>query len=124
MKQAFINSICHEIRTPLNAIVGFSDLIMNEDIDEETRREFPAEIQKSTQLLTGLVNSMLEVANLDVSEDKLPCEPVDTEICVCRKGKDFPQTENKISIGLLQKIHCLFLTNAQYLTMVIEHLSE
>lgn len=42
MKQAFINSICHEIRTPLNSIVGFSDLIMNEDIDEETRREFPA----------------------------------------------------------------------------------
>ena len=33
MKQSFINSICHEIRTPLNAIVGFSDLIMNEEID-------------------------------------------------------------------------------------------
>ena len=65
MKQAFINSICHEIRTPLNAIVGFSDLVMNTDIDEDMRREFPAEIQKNTVLLTSLVNNMLEVANLE-----------------------------------------------------------
>ena len=80
MKQAFINSICHEIRTPLNAIVGFSDLVLNDDIDEEMRREFPAEIQKNTTLLTGLVNSMLEVANLDISEEKLPCEPTDEHL--------------------------------------------
>lgn len=109
MKQAFINSICHEIRTPLNAIVGFSDLIMNEDIDEETRREFPAEIQKSTQLLTGLVNSMLEVANLDVSEDKLPCEPVDIRnMCMQEMEKISPKPRIKYQLGYYQKIHCLF----------------
>ena len=122
MKQAFINSICHEIRTPLNAIVGFSDLIMNEDIDEETRREFPAEIQKSTQLLTGLVNSMLEVANLDVSEDKLPCEPVDIRnMCMQEMEKISPKPRIKYQLDITE--NTLFIpTNAQYLTMVIEHL--
>lgn len=122
MKQAFINSICHEIHTPLNAIVGFSDLIMNEDIDEETRREFPAEIQKSTQLLTGLVNSMLEVANLDVSEDKLPCEPVDIRnMCMQEMEKISPKPRIKYQLDITEDT--LFIpTNAQYLTMVIEHL--
>lgn len=37
MKTAFINSVCHEIRTPLNAIVGFSDLIFNDEVDKENR---------------------------------------------------------------------------------------
>ena len=122
MKQAFINSICHEIRTPLNSIVGFSDLIMNEDIDEETRREFPAEIQKSTQLLTGLVNSMLEVANLDVSEDKLPCEPTDIRnICIQEIEKISPKLGIKYQLDIAEDT-LLITTNAAYLTMVIEHL--
>lgn len=122
MKQAFINSICHEIRTPLNAIVGFSDLIMNEDIDAEIRREFPAEIQKSTVLLTGLVNSMLEVANLDVSEEKLPCEAADLkDICT----QEMELLNKKPGIEYILDIapeSMIIQTNVQYLTQVIGHL--
>lgn len=122
MKQAFINSICHEIRTPLNAIVGFSDLIMNEEIDEEMRREFPAEIQKSTVLLTGLVNSMLEVASLDVSEEKLPCEAADLrDICT----QEMELLNKKPGIEYILDIapeSMIIQTNVQYLTQVIGHL--
>lgn len=46
MKTAFINSICHEIRTPLNSIVGFSDLIFNDEIDKETREGFHKRFRK------------------------------------------------------------------------------
>lgn len=61
---------------------------------------FQPEIQKSTQLLTGLVNSMLEVANLDVSEDKLPCEPVDIRnMCMQEMEKISPKPRNKIQFG-------------------------
>lgn len=69
MKTAFINSICHEIRTPLNSIVGFSDLIFNDEIDKETREGFSQEIQKSTILLTSLIDNMLEISSLDVSQE-------------------------------------------------------
>ena len=34
MKTAFINSMCHEIRTPLNAINGFSELLLDDTLDE------------------------------------------------------------------------------------------
>lgn len=122
MKQSFINSICHEIRTPLNAIVGFSDLIMNEEIDAEMRKEFPPEIQKDTVLLTSLINSMLEVANLDVSEEKLPCKPIDIKnICV----HEMKQLKKKEGIEYKLEIteeSMIIPSNAQYLTQVIEHL--
>lgn len=122
MKQAFINSICHEIRTPLNAIVGFSDLIMNPEIDEEMRQEFPAEIQKNTVLLTSLVNSMLEVANLDVSEEKLPCAPTDIR-AICIQEMERLERKPEITYRLdIPEETMMIPTNAQYLTVVIEHL--
>lgn len=122
MKQEFINSICHEIRTPLNSIVGFSDLIMNEEIDKEIRREFPAEIQKNTALLTNLVNSMLEVANLDVSEEKLPCQPTDI-ISIFVQGMEQLEKKAGIEYKLENTEGSLFIpTNAFYLKQVIDHL--
>lgn len=122
MKQEFINSICHEIRTPLNSIVGFSDLIMNEEIDKETRREFPTEIQKNTALLTSLVNSMLEVANLDVSEEKLPCQPTDI-ISIFVQGMEQLEKKAGIEYQLENTEESLFIsTNAFYLKQVIDHL--
>lgn len=122
MKQEFINSICHEIRTPLNSIVGFSDLIMNEEIDKELRREFPAEIQKNTALLTNLVNSMLEVANLDVSEEKLPCQPTDI-INIFVQGMEQLEKKAEIEYKLENTEDSLFIpTNAFYLKQVIDHL--
>ena len=122
MKQAFINSICHEIRTPLNAIVGFSDLVMNTDIDEEIRREFPAEIQKNTVLLTSLVNNMLEVANLDVSEEKLSCEPTDIRnICIQEMERITHKEGITYRLDITEET-MIIPTNAQYLTLVIEHL--
>lgn len=122
MKQEFINSICHEIRTPLNSIVGFSDLILNEEIDAETRREFPAEIQKSTRQLTGLISSMLEVANLDVSEEKLPCEITELrDICVHAMEYLTRKADIKYRLEIMEDDLCI-KTNAPYLTQIIEHL--
>lgn len=126
MKQSFINSICHEIRTPLNAIVGFSDLIMNPEIDEEMRREFPGEIQRSTKQLTSLVNSMLEVANLDVSEERLPSEPTNINY-ICIQELDFLAESRKEGINYLLDIpesDIIFSTHGRYLATVVAHLLE
>lgn len=124
MKTAFINSICHEIRTPLNAIVGFSDLIFNEDIDEETRKEFPKEIQGNTTTLISLINNMLEVSSLDVSEEKLPCAPADI-IHICRNEMDALMKSAKPGIDYqldLPEEKIMIPTHEKYLSLVVEHL--
>ena len=95
---------------------------MNEEIEEEMRREFPAEIQKNTVLLTNLVNSMLEVASLNVSDEKLPCKPTDVRnICI----QEFKRVTKKPEINYHPEITeeiILIPTNVRYLTIVIEHL--
>lgn len=124
MKTAFINSVCHEIRTPLNAIVGFTDLMFVEDIDEEMKRSFPEEIQKNTVLLTSLIQSMLEVSQLDVSDEKLPCEPADIGR-ICHQEMDRLRGSAKPGIQYhldLPEESVLISTNERYLTLVLENL--
>lgn len=76
MKSAFISSMSHEIRTPLNAIVGFSNLMFDNSLDIDSRKEFPDLIKKNTFILTSLIDNMFEIANLDSSQENLPCEHV------------------------------------------------
>jgi len=67
MKTVFIQNMSHEIRTPLNAIVGFSQLLTSPDIvvEEDQKMEFSQLIQHNSELLTTLINDVLDLANLE-----------------------------------------------------------
>ena len=66
MKSNFIKQISHEIRTPLNILSGFTQLITSPGISlsEKDRKEAAAQIMKSTDRITGLVNKMLELSDI------------------------------------------------------------
>lgn len=125
MKTAFINSMCHEIRTPLNAINGFSNLLLDETIDAECKVEFPELIQQNTDLLTRLLNDLLEVSNLSSSVEELPMEKAD--ICsICVQEMDRLQTgEGKAGIRYCLDVDngdCNIRTNIPYLSQTLAHL--
>lgn len=66
LKQSFLNNMSHEIRTPLNAIVGFSNLLINEpDLESEEKKEYADIINLNTQLLLNLINDILELSRID-----------------------------------------------------------
>lgn len=67
MKSVFIQNMSHEIRTPLNAIVGFSSVILDPDMElsREEKQEFGHLIQHNSDLLTTIVNDILRLAELE-----------------------------------------------------------
>lgn len=64
LKSAFLANMNHEIRTPLNAIVGFSQVIVEEE-DMETRREFAKIIQNNNELLQRLIEDVLDISKIE-----------------------------------------------------------
>ncbi len=64
LKTAFINNISHEIRTPLNGILGFSELLADNTIEEEEKQEFLASLDQSSERLLNTINDIIEVSLL------------------------------------------------------------
>ncbi|MCH5247387.1 MAG: response regulator [Muribaculaceae bacterium] len=64
LKSAFLANMSHEVRTPLNAIVGFSNLMAYTD-DPEKKQEYLNVIDKNNELLTQLINDVLDLAKID-----------------------------------------------------------
>lgn len=124
MKVEFINSMCHEIRTPLNSIVGFSDIILDEDYDDESKAEFRELIKTNAGMLTSLIDDLLVVANLDSSRELLPCEVVNVSD-ICRE--EFMKIEKKNQKPIEYKLNVpeeeiVCSTNAKHLSIVLDNL--
>ena len=67
MKTNFIQQISHEIRTPLNILSGFTQVITMPDmeLDDDTRQDINRQINENTNRITGLVNKMLELSDVN-----------------------------------------------------------
>ena len=64
LKSAFLANMNHEIRTPLNAIVGFSQVLIDEE-DQEARRQFADIIQSNNDLLQRLISDVLDISKIE-----------------------------------------------------------
>ena len=61
VREQFIASISHEMRTPMNAISGMSHLLMKTGLSGE-QEEFIVSIQKSSEVLLGIINDILDAS--------------------------------------------------------------
>ncbi|MEG1543286.1 MAG: HAMP domain-containing sensor histidine kinase, partial [Tannerellaceae bacterium] len=64
LKSAFLANMNHEIRTPLNAIVGFSQVLIEEE-DKEKREEFAQIIYHNNELLQRLISDVLDISKIE-----------------------------------------------------------
>ena len=83
----------HEIRTPLNAIVGFSQVLVDEE-DRETRQEFADIIQNNNELLQRLIADVLDLSKIE--SNSMP---------LIYKDQDIPTLMKEIYSMILLRMH-------------------
>ncbi len=77
-KTRFLATMSHELRTPLNAIIGFSEMIVQEDvlmIDAARRKEYAQLINDSGQHLLSVVNGILDMSKMESGSFEITPEP-------------------------------------------------
>jgi two-component system, cell cycle sensor histidine kinase DivJ len=77
-KSRFLATMSHELRTPLNAIIGFSEMIVQEDVlmvDAARRKEYAQLINDSGQHLLSVVNGILDMSKMESGNFEITPEP-------------------------------------------------
>jgi signal transduction histidine kinase/DNA-binding NarL/FixJ family response regulator/HPt (histidine-containing phosphotransfer) domain-containing protein len=72
-KSAFLANVSHEIRTPMNAIIGMTEILQNEPINER-QMGFVNDIKASSHSLLSLINDILDLSKIE--SGKLELNPV------------------------------------------------
>lgn len=77
VRRRFVSDASHELKTPLASIRLLTDSILqNEQIDQETTREFVSDIGEEAERLTRISERLLTLTRLDskVEEERMPVD--------------------------------------------------
>jgi PAS domain S-box-containing protein len=78
-KNHFLANMSHEIRTPINTIIGFSELIKNENLPTQKRSKYTGIIEENSQTLLRLIDDIIDVAKIEANELKIKKEACSLE---------------------------------------------
>lgn len=73
-KSSFLANMSHEIRTPLNAIIGITDIILNNDNVDEKIFEHVRDISLSGRTLLSIINDILDFSKIESGNVELVSE--------------------------------------------------
>jgi PAS domain S-box-containing protein len=77
-KSSFLANMSHEIRTPLGAVLGFSELLITEELTSPERSNYIEIIRRNGQLLSNIINDILDLSKVEAG--KLEVERTDAPL--------------------------------------------
>jgi len=94
-RRRFIATASHELRTPIFSIGGFLELMEDEELDEETRRQFVATVREQVERLGKLATDLLDLSRLEAGSLELRPEPTDIGALTRAVSADFAPALDK-----------------------------
>lgn len=71
LKSSFLANMSHEIRTPVNGIIGFSQLLHDNGLTQEKRKEFVEIIRHNADSLIALIDDILDISIIEEGQVKI-----------------------------------------------------
>ncbi len=86
MKSAFISNMSHEIRTPLNAIIGFTEVMADED-DSALRKEYLEIVHTNNDMLMRLIGDVLDLSRIESGKVEMAYAMTDAATLMSEVGQ-------------------------------------
>ncbi len=125
-KDNFFRSVTHELRTPLHAIIGFSELIKNPNINEDEYKEYHGIIVQSSKKLLRIVNNIIEASQIQTKSQIIRNQEIELKIYLENKFKLLDTKNpniNKVKDFNIDE-QSIIVTDLQKLDKILEHLID
>ena len=131
LKSTFLANISHEVRTPLNSVVGFSNLLLADDITREVKEQYFEHITYNSEKLLQIIGDIIDLSRLESSQIELKSE----EVSVTRLVKEvideamqvIRRNEKTITVRVITQLdenNDRILSDRIWLKRVLNHLMD
>ncbi len=87
VKDSFLSNVSHELRTPLTSVQGYTELLLEEDINEEQRHKLEI-ILRNSKRLSRLIKSLLDTTLIESRNIQLDLQMVSINELVAQVAED------------------------------------
>lgn len=125
LRQEFTANVSHELKTPLTSISGYSELIENGMTNEDDVVRFATEIHSNSSRLLTMINDIIRLSELDVTDMQVQFEDVDLlDIAKnCVNMLKINADNNKVTLNIGGE-HCIVKANKGMMEEVIYNLCD
>jgi PAS domain S-box-containing protein len=131
LKTSFLANISHEIRTPLNSVVGFSNLLLADNLPKNVKEEYIEHINHNSEKLLQIIGDIIDLSRLESSQIEISYEEASLNQIINEIIEDARQVirRNEKSIILNVKNQFeengdLIFTDRIWLKRVLNHLMD
>lgn len=131
LKTNFLANISHEIRTPLNSVVGFSNLLLSNNLSNEVKEEYIEHINHNSEKLLQIIGDIIDLSRLESSQIQITYEEASLGMIVNEIIEEARQiikrNEKPIILNVknqIEDIGDLIFTDRVWLKRVLNHLMD
>jgi PAS domain S-box-containing protein len=131
LKTSFLANISHEIRTPLNSVVGFSNLLLSNNLSQETKEEYIEHINHNSEKLLQIIGDIIDLSRLESSQIEITYEEASVNSIVSEVVDEARQIIRRNEKPLLLNVKNQFeettdliFTDRIWLKRVLSHLMD
>jgi signal transduction histidine kinase len=112
MQKEFINVAAHELRTPIQSVLGYAELLLEEETDDRKRHALMG-ILHNSERLQKLASDILDIARMESSTFRLNTKPVNLNSLLSNIVKDYikRQKHHKTSEDTTRKLSNINVSN-------------
>ena len=131
LKSNFLANISHEIRTPLNSVVGFSNLLLSNNLSDEVKEEYIEHINHNSEKLLQIIGDIIDLSRLESSQIEITYEEASLSTIVNEIIEEARQVirrnEKPIILSVknyFEDVGDLIFTDRIWLKRVLNHLMD